>query len=304
MPPVGSESPTTSPVLDAHVRNTSSGRNGRNRWFDKALTVSVESNARAGMVGEHSPCDALIPSIIVDYVVTVPIDPTSFEARKPLIEVEEWLTKSKDSDGWERLDWVVDDRIRAECHAAGERAQVIVENSDASQLWFSEYGAEWIKKTAKMSPDAYIQMALQLAWYKSRGQLTATYETASTRIFKHGRTDVIRTVSEDSRRFVKAMVDESSSAATRLSLLHAATTVHNSYTRDASTGKGCDRHLMGLRLMLQPGESSPLFDDVLFSKSQEWKLSTSGLSAGDRFKGTGFGTGFADGYGINCTSRP
>lgn len=75
--------------------------------------------------------------------------------------------------------------------------------------------------------------------------------------------------------------------ATKLSALQAAATSHNSYTRDASTGKGCDRHLFGLKQMLRPGESSPLFDDKLFAKSAEWKLSTSGLSAGDRFLGTG-----------------
>jgi len=46
--------------------------------------------------------------------------------------------------------------------------------------------------------------------------------------------------------------------------------------------------------------SHPLFTDPLFSRSQEWKLSTSGLSAGDQFRGTGFGAGWEDGYGINC----
>jgi carnitine O-acetyltransferase len=33
--------------------------------------------------------------------------------------------------------------------------------------------------------------------------------------------------------------------------------------------------------------------------SQAWVLSTSGLSAGDRFYGTGFGTVWPEGYGIN-----
>lgn len=65
--------------------------------------------------------------------------------------------------------------------------------------------------TGKVSPDAYIQLALQLAWYKQRGEFTATYETASTRLFKHGRTDVIRTYSSDTREFVKAMVDPNAS---------------------------------------------------------------------------------------------
>ena len=68
------------------------------------------------------------------------------------------------------------------------------------------------------------------------------------------------------------------------------------------TGRGIDRHLLGLRLLLRPlnGESSALFEDDLFERSSRWKLSTSGLSAGLLFKGTGFGAVYEDGYGINC----
>jgi len=39
---------------------------------------------------------------------------------------------------------------------------------------------------------------------------------------------------------------------------------------------------------MKEGESSPLFEDKLYGFSQEWLLSTSGLSAGDRFIGTGY----------------
>lgn len=67
----------------------------------------------------------------------------------------------------------------------------------------------------------------------------------------------------------------------------AAIKAHNTQTRDSSTGAGIDRHLMALRLVMQPGEAAELFEDELFTDSQEWKLSTSGLSSGDRFIGTG-----------------
>lgn len=68
------------------------------------------------------------------------------------------------------------------------------------------------------------------------------------------------------------------------------------------TGRGVDRHLLGLRLLLRPlnGEAAVLFEDELFDRSTRWKLSTSGLSAGLLFKGTGFGAAYEDGYGINC----
>lgn len=74
----------------------------------------------------------------------------------------------------------------------------------------------------------------------------------------------------------------------RYSLLRRAIQTHTTLTREGATGKGIDRHLLGLRLMMQPGEKCELFEDELFTESQTWKLSTSGLSAGYLFRGTGY----------------
>lgn len=124
---------------------------------------------------------------------------------------------------------------------AESRANEVIADSEASQLWFGQFGAQWIKEngelddtfvlylsvyiyhecteeiqcfvllspSAKVSPDAFIQMALQLAYWRDQGQFSATYETASTRMFAHGRTEVIRTFSTDSRAFVLGMADPS-----------------------------------------------------------------------------------------------
>lgn len=72
-------------------------------------------------------------------------------------------------------------------------------------------------------------------------------------------------------------------------LLRRALQTHTAMTRRAATGRGIDRHLLGLQLMLRPeaSEAHLLFEDGLFSQSQTWKLSTSGLSAGEQFRGTG-----------------
>ena len=64
---------------------------------------------------------------------------------------------------------------------------------------------------ALLSPDAYIQMALQLAWYRTHGTFTATYETALTRLFEHGRTETIRALTAESRQFVLSMCDPNTS---------------------------------------------------------------------------------------------
>lgn len=179
-------------------------------------------------------------------------------------------------------------------------------------------------------------MALQLTWYKMRGDFTATYETALTRMFDKGRTETIRTLTKDSRAFVLAMLDTDMpvrtpnlhvprlrpdllQSETKFALLRRAIQTHSTLTREAATGRGIDRHLMGLRLMLRSGERAPLLDDEVFARSAEWKLSTSGLSAGHLFRGTGcvvsiaysassltfsrFGAAYEDGYGINCMSH-
>lgn len=52
-------------------------------------------------------------------------------------------------------------------------------------------------------------MALQLAWYRTRGEFAATYETVLTRMFNKGRTETVRTLTRESRAFVLAMSNPS-----------------------------------------------------------------------------------------------
>lgn len=145
--------PLVRPEVDAHVSNCASGGpSGLNRWYDKSLTVAVESNGRAGMMGEHSPCDALIPSIIVDYAIAEPIDPTAFELTAGASEGDAIAA----GDKWKRLEWAVDATLLTEIEAAKERAVRLVADSDPSQLWFDEYGAEWMKTAGKSRSPAFL----------------------------------------------------------------------------------------------------------------------------------------------------
>jgi hypothetical protein len=78
----------------------------------------------------------------------------------------------------------------------------------------------------------------------------------------------------------------SSQVTTKQHLLRSAVATHERLTRDAMTGRGVDRHLFGLQQMPDP-DSAELFSDDIFNRSQTWRLSTSGLSAGHLFRGTG-----------------
>ena len=81
--------------------------------------------------------------------------------------------------------------------------------------------------TARLSPDAYIQMALQLAWFRTKGGFTATYETALTRLFHHGRTETIRALTNDSCDWVMSMCDTTVSVSDYYSVWECGVVIHH-----------------------------------------------------------------------------
>ena len=68
------------------------------------------------------------------------------------------------------------------------------------------FGKGLIKK-CKVSPDSFIQMALQLAYYRDQGRHHLTYEASMTRLFREGRTETVRSCSIESSEWVKSMMN-------------------------------------------------------------------------------------------------
>ncbi|PVU93874.1 hypothetical protein BB561_002978 [Smittium simulii] len=169
----------------------------------------------------------------------------------------------------------------------------------------SNFGKNIIKKF-KVSPDAFAQMAIQLAYYKIFDHFVATYESASTRSFAHGRTETSRSVSDKSIEWCQAMLGDDPkqlaggyiSDLEKASLLRQAISRQSEYTALASRALGVDRYFMGLRQSLQPGEDWPeLFLDDAFKKSSYWQLSTSQISE-EFMDAYGWGQVVYDGFGI------
>lgn len=84
-------------------------------------------------------------------------------------------------------------------------------------------------------------------------------------------------------------------------MLQKAIASHLEYMMAASAGKGVDRHLLGLRSMMQTPEEQKqalIFQDPSYIQSMYFRLSSSNMSPGDNFWG-GFGPVVPEGYGIN-----
>lgn len=127
----------------------STNHNVSNRIFDKPLTLMVDPSNRAGASGEHSPCDALVPSIVTEWALVNGIDESRFNSVEPE-PFPPSSSRQADMIGWERLEWEVDDKIISECEAARDRAKSIIDNSDDAVFWFEDYGTDWIKDVGRL----------------------------------------------------------------------------------------------------------------------------------------------------------
>ena len=261
---------------------------GSNRWFDKPLQFIINDNGTAGFMGEHSMMDGSPTHRVNDHLNNLVFNNK--------IDLSEKAVRSNLPDP-RPIDFKVNDAVQESINEATKEHRQQVGNHDLVVQAYQGYGKGLIKKF-KCSPDAYVQMLIQLAYFKMYGKNRPTYESASTRKYKEGRTETIRSCSDDSTAFCKAHHDPSVPREEVVRLFRTALASHSKYTADAGDGRGVDRHLFGLKKLLQQGESLPeLYQDPAYGYSSSWYLSTSQLSS-EYFNGYGWSQVIDDGFGI------
>uniref|UniRef100_A0A6Q2YCS5 Carnitine O-palmitoyltransferase n=1 Tax=Esox lucius TaxID=8010 RepID=A0A6Q2YCS5_ESOLU len=269
------------------------------RWFDKSFNLIVFKNGTMGLNAEHSWADAPIIGHLWEHVLSM--DPVK------LGYTEDGHCKGDPHPslpGPQRLQW----NIPAECQTAIARslvvAKALADDVDCHTIPFNSFGKGLIKK-CRTSPDAFIQIALQLAHFRDKGRFCLTYEASMTRMFREGRTETVRSCTKETCAFVRCMMEDNP---VRI-LLKEAAQRHQQLYRLAMTGKGIDRHLFCLYVVSKYlGVDSPFLKEVL---SEPWRLSTSQtpLQQVELFdlvnhpeyvsSGGGFGPVADDGYGVS-----
>lgn len=271
--------------------------NGTNRFFDKCLQYIVYSNGRLGINAEHSSSDATIPGRIWEYCLAkerytddggvAKIPDRQLSKLTPPVKLE-WEMDSFESDVQEAL----------------TSYKKLADNFDLN-IFLTDYGKGWIK-TKRLSPDGFIQMAIQLAYYRTYQKCVKTYESASTRMFAEARTETIRPVTESSVQWVKAMTSIPTTRDQQILLLKKAISAQTKLKNEAVLGQGWDRHLFGLYVVSKElGMEPALFQNKYvwmpdqLSTSQTppkfthlWALEHSSL-------GGGFSNHHPDGYGVS-----
>ncbi|KAF7868340.1 hypothetical protein EAF04_004872 [Stromatinia cepivora] len=224
-----------------------------NRWYDK-LQIIVCKNGSAGINFEHTGVDGhTVLRFASDlYTDTILRFARTINGQAPSL----WASTSPDpakrdpasfgdvSTTPHKLEWDMIPELSIAVRFAETRLADLIQQNEFETLDFAAYGKNFITSMG-FSPDAFVQMAFQAAYYGLYGRLECTYEPAMTKVFLHGRTEAIRSVTPESLDFVQKIWGENPPEQ-KVEALKKACQKHTANTKECAKAQGCDRHLYAL----------------------------------------------------------
>lgn len=229
------------------------------RWGDKSYNSIVYSDGTFGSNCDHAPYDAMVLVSMCWYVDQ---------------QLKATGGKWKGADTVrsmpfpEELVFTVDSKVQSDINHAKEQYLETTRDLQVVSYAFTAFGKAAIK-LRKLHPDTFVQLAMQLAYYRIHKEPGSCYETATTRKFFHGRTETMRPCTLEAVEWCNAMLDPTSNINAKRKAMLLAFDKHNKLMAEAQDAKGFDRHLLGLYLIAKE-EGLPnldLYNDPLYTKS-------------------------------------
>ncbi|EZA62422.1 Carnitine O-acetyltransferase [Ooceraea biroi] len=174
--------------------------NAGNRWHDKTIQYIVSADGYVGMEYEHSPCEGGPVAVLHDYVLKY-ISARENSARRE---------SPKDFPRAELLKFETNDATDRAIKKATDAVDNLSRNIDMECFTFDKFGADAIK-AIKLSPDSFIQIAMQVTFYNLHEKPPAHYESAALRRFINARTECIRSTCIESVEFARMMLHDANS---------------------------------------------------------------------------------------------
>lgn len=229
-----------------------------NRWYDK-LQIIVCKNGSAGINFEHTGVDGhTVLRFASDvYTDTILRFARTINGQAPSL----WASQSPDpskrdpksfgdvSTTPHKLEWDMVPELGTALRFAETRLADLIQQNEFQTLEFEHYGKNFITSMG-FSPDAFVQMAFQAAYYGLYGRIESVYEPAMTKVFYHGRTEAVRSVTHESADFVRTFWADNPPAK-KVEALRKACERHSALTKECAKAQGHDRHLYALLCLWQ-----------------------------------------------------
>lgn len=229
-----------------------------NRWYDK-LQIIVCKNGSAGINFEHTGVDGhtvlrfasdVYTDTILRFAKSINGQATSLWASdSPDPSKRDPASFGDVSTTPHKLEWDMLPELSTALRFAETRLADLIQQNEFQTLEFKGYGKNFMTAMG-FSPDAFVQMAFQGAYYGLYGRVENTYEPAMTKAFLHGRTEAIRAVSVESSDFVRTFWADHP-APKKIEALRKACQTHTARTKECAKALGQDRHLYALYCVWQ-----------------------------------------------------
>eukprot|EP00924_Labyrinthula_sp_SR-Ha-C_P000044 snap_masked-scaffold_60-processed-gene-0.28-mRNA-1 protein AED:0.01 eAED:0.01 QI:87/1/1/1/1/1/3/71/656 len=275
------------------------------RWYDK-MQVIVTANGKAGINFEHTIVDGHTALRFVSDVFTDTIVRFA-QLISGKVRVNSFIGKRNDSAkrGFcgvskqiKRVDFEVNDEIEQYMKNAEARLADDILSLQFETLEFTGYGNLFIKQN-RFSPDAFVQVAIQAAYFSLYGNVANVYESVLTKRFKLGRTEAARCATLESNEFVRFFFGKKQNLEDKKNLLKDAVQAHVEITKCAAKGEGVDRTLLALReLARASGEKVPDFFNSLGYKTLSKSVLSTSNCGNPSLRFFGFGPVCQEGFGI------
>ncbi|CAJ1063146.1 carnitine O-acetyltransferase-like [Xyrichtys novacula] len=214
---------------DGHRWNTA------NRWFDKGLQFIVGADGTCAINLSHTVADGIVALDMIDVM-----SEHMKKEKLPSSPVEDLVLPQK-------LEFRLTPELKGDIEEAKQHADMLVKGLDLKDSVFGHFGKNLLK-SLKISPDGFVQMAIQLAYFRTHQKIPNAMEPVTQRIFRGGRLGVISATSSASAAFVKAFDNPEVQNSEKMDLLRRA--LKQVYTDVISSlgGQVVDGHLIGLEM--------------------------------------------------------
>jgi len=206
-----------------------------NRWYDTALQLIVFKNGMAGINIEHCGLDG---TTILNFVDTIlECDLSNLDAQSGAVTQGVPLFK--------RLEFILTAELEEIVTKASTDFKNLRQTTITRSYDLPEWGGKHIKSLG-MSPDAFAQCAMQLAHYRTKRFIGATYESIATRQYCRGRTEAMRTVTPEVFKFVETIESTSATTEEKINAFKEAASKHVERAKQCQTGQAPEQHLWEL----------------------------------------------------------
>ncbi|KAG1681903.1 Choline O-acetyltransferase [Nymphon striatum] len=279
---------------------------GCNRWYDKTVQFIVSSDGVCGMCYEHSAAEGIAVIEIMDRIMKGINSFKSPESRRSSFKDKILATNQELKPKFKELEWTSDNEdLKIQIRQSSANLDKAVNGLEYVVFSFDGFGKQFIR-SCNISPDSFIQLALQLTFFKIHMKLVATYESASIRRFENGRVDVIRSATKEALDWVKIMCQPNNDTIEdKIALFKKAMDKQTTQMKKVISGHGIDNHLLALsQLATLEGIPIPdLFTDSTYKTFLNFRLSTSQVTA-TVLPVLGYGPVVPDGYGAAYNIQP